>query len=140
MLNNSLFFHYNLQFSRTFTKKLNEQLAKVDLFHSQWLIVYFLKQNGSSTLVEISSYLNVEKPTVTRTVNRLEERKLIERILGNDKRERRIQLTDLGERTYLDAKKAVEEFEIQLMKDLPEEDRVATLRTLKFLQEKLQQT
>jgi MarR family transcriptional regulator, transcriptional regulator for hemolysin len=131
------FFHHNLQFSRSFTKKLNEQLAKVDLFHSQWLIVYYLNQYGCSTLVEISNYLDVEKPTVTRTVNRLEERKLIEQIPGKDKRERRIQLTESGERTYQEAKKVVEEFELQLMSGLAEEDRETTLRTLLFLKEKL---
>ncbi|MGE7765421.1 MarR family winged helix-turn-helix transcriptional regulator [Peribacillus sp. NPDC096540] len=133
------FFHHNLQFSRSFTKKLNEQLAKVDLFHSQWLIVYYLNQYGRSTLVEISNYLDVEKPTVTRTVNRLEERKLIEQIPGKDKRERRIQLTELGERTYQEAKKVVDEFELQLMSGLAEEDREVTLRTLLFLKEKLKQ-
>ncbi|AXN41748.1 MarR family transcriptional regulator [Peribacillus butanolivorans] len=126
-----------MQFSRSFTKKLNEQLAKVDLFHSQWLIVYYLNQYGCSTLVEISNYLDVEKPTVTRTVNRLEERKLIEQIPGKDKRERRIQLTESGERTYQEAKKVVEEFELQLMSGLAEEDRETTLRTLLFLKEKL---
>ncbi|MEJ9229643.1 MarR family transcriptional regulator [Peribacillus butanolivorans] len=131
------FFHHNLQFSRSFTKKLNEQLAKVDLFHSQWLIVYYLNQYGCSTLVEISNYLDVEKPTVTRTVNRLEERKLIEQIPGKDKRERRIQLTESGERTYQEAKKVVEEFELQLMSGLVEEDRETTLRTLLFLKGKL---
>ncbi|MFE0506257.1 MarR family winged helix-turn-helix transcriptional regulator [Peribacillus butanolivorans] len=131
------FFHQNLQFSRSFTKKLNEQLAKVNLFHSQWLIIYYLNQYGCSTLVEISNYLDVEKPTVTRTVNRLEERKLIEQIPGKDKRERRIQLTESGERTYQEAKKVVEEFELQLMSGLAEEDRETTLRTLLFLKEKL---
>ena len=136
-LSNGLFFHHNLQFSRTFTKKLNEQLAKVDLFHSQWMILFYLKQYGSSTMVEISNYLDVEKPTVTRTVNRLEERKFVERIRGNDKRERRIQLTDLGEETYLKAREAVEEFELHLMEGLPEDDRMAMLRTLTFLKEKL---
>ncbi|MFD6206578.1 MarR family winged helix-turn-helix transcriptional regulator [Peribacillus sp. NPDC060253] len=133
------FFHHNLQFSRSFTKKLNEQLAKVDLFHSQWLIVYYLYQYGCSTLVEISTYLDVEKPTVTRTVNRLEERGLIEQIPGKDKRERRIQLTEPGVRTYQEAKKVVEEFELQLMTGLAEEDREATLRTLLFLKGKLKQ-
>ncbi|MFB7637430.1 MarR family winged helix-turn-helix transcriptional regulator [Peribacillus butanolivorans] len=131
------FFHQNLQFSRSFTKKLNEQLAKVNLFHSQWLIIYYLNEYGCSTLVEISNYLDVEKPTVTRTVNRLEERKLIEQIPGKDKRERRIQLTESGERTYQEAKKVVEEFELQLMSGLAEEDRETTLRTLLFLKEKL---
>ncbi|MDM5451269.1 MarR family winged helix-turn-helix transcriptional regulator [Peribacillus simplex] len=133
------FFHHNLQFSKSFIKKLNEQLAKVDLFHSQWLIVYYLNQYGCSTLVEISTYLDVEKPTVTRTVNRLEELDLIEQIPGKDKREKRIQLTESGVRTFQEAKKVVEEFELQLMNGLAEEDREATLRTLIFLKEKLKQ-
>jgi len=101
------------------------------------MILFYLKQYGSSTMVEISNYLDVEKPTVTRTVNRLEERKFVERIRGNDKRERRIQLTDLGEETYLKAREAVEEFELHLMEGLPEDDRMAMLRTLTFLKEKL---
>ncbi|MCK1994603.1 MarR family transcriptional regulator [Peribacillus muralis] len=134
------FFHHNLQFSRSFTKKLNEQLAKVDLFHSQWLIVYYLNQFGCSTLVEISNYLDVEKPTVTRTVNRLEERDLIEQIPGKDKRERRIQLTESGVKTFQEAKKVVEEFEHQLMSGLAEEDLEVTQRTLIFLKEKLKQS
>ncbi|PJN91051.1 MarR family winged helix-turn-helix transcriptional regulator [Bacillus sp. mrc49] len=133
------FFHQNLQFSRSFTKKLNEQLAKVDLFHSQWLIVFYLNQYGSSTLVEISNYLDVEKPTVTRTVNRLEERDLIEQIPGKDKRERRIQLTESGKRTFQEAKKVVEEFEHQLLSGLAEEDLEVTQKTLKLLKEKLKQ-
>ena len=131
------FFHHNLQFSRSFTKKLNEQLAKVNLFHSQWLIIYYLNQYGCSTLVEISNYLDVEKPTVTRTVNRLEERKLIEQIPGKDKRERRIQLTESGERTYQEAKKAVEEFELQLMSGLAEEDREDNVTNFAFLKGKI---
>jgi len=81
----------------------------------------------------------VEKPTVTRTVNRLEELELIEQVPGKDKRERRIQLTESGLRTYQEAKKVVEEFELQLMSGLAEEDREATLRTLIFLKEKLKQ-
>ncbi|WP_285767983.1 MarR family transcriptional regulator [Peribacillus sp. SI8-4] len=133
------FFHHNLQFSRSFTKKLNEQLAKVDLFHSQWLIVFYLNQYGCSTLVEISNYLDVEKPTVTRTVNRLEERDLIEQVPGKDKRERRIQLTESGVRTFHEAKKVVEEFERQLMSGMAQEDLEVTQRTLMFLKEKLKQ-
>ena len=133
------FFHSNLQFARSFIKKLNEQLSAVELFHSQWSIVYYLKEYGSSTLVEISNYLDVEKPTVTRTVNRLEERKLIEQIPGKDKRERRIQLTDLGEKTFQEAREVVEKFEDGLMEGLPDSDREATLRTLSFLKEKLKQ-
>ncbi|QGS69755.1 MarR family transcriptional regulator [Oceanobacillus sp. 143] len=64
-----------------------------------WIILfpmeycYCLKQIGPVTLVEISNHLDVEKPTISRTVNRLAEQQLIEEVPSNDKRERMIQLT-----------------------------------------------
>ncbi|WP_156291918.1 MarR family winged helix-turn-helix transcriptional regulator [Oceanobacillus salinisoli] len=131
------FFHQNLQFTRSFTKKLNEQLVEVGLYHSQWLIVYYLKQFETATLVDISSYLDVEKPTITRTVNRLEERKLIERIPSTDKRERRIQLTKKGMQVYEEAKHVVASFEQKLMEGIPESDQKATLHTIQLLKRKL---
>ena len=94
------FFHQYLQTARLFTKRLNDQLAQHNLFHSQWAIVYYLKLNGPSTLVDISNYLNVEKPTITRTVTRLGERGLIEQVLSQNKREKRIQLSN-AEKKYI---------------------------------------
>jgi len=131
------FFHQHLQFSRSFTKKLNEQLACVGLYHSQWIIVYYLKQFGASTLVEISQYIDVEKPTITRTANRLEENQLIEKVPSKDKRERKIRLTEKGNLVYQEAKKVVDEFENQLLTEISMTDLEITLRTIQQLKEKL---
>ena len=67
----------------------------------------FLHTAETATLVEISNYFNVEKPTITRTVNRLEDIGLIEQIPGKDKRERRIQLTDSGIQKYVEGQQIV---------------------------------
>lgn len=131
------FFHHQLQFSRTFTKKLNEQLSEIGLYQSQWLIVYYLKQYGSSTLVGISRYLNVEKPTISRTVDRLEKNQLIERVPSNDKRERIIRLTEKGNEVFEKAIKIVVVFEQSLLEEIPEVDREIALRTVMTLKEKL---
>ncbi|WP_338448099.1 MarR family transcriptional regulator [Niallia oryzisoli] len=131
------FFHQHLQFSRSFTKKLNEQLASVGLYHSQWMIVYYLKQFGASTLVEISQYNDVEKPTITRTVNRLDEMQLIEKVPSKDKRERKIQLTEKGNFVYEEALKVVEEFENKLLEEISIADLETTVRTVQLLKEKL---
>ncbi|WP_158595097.1 MarR family winged helix-turn-helix transcriptional regulator [Oceanobacillus piezotolerans] len=133
------FFHQQLQFTRTFTKKLNEQLKKAGIFHSQWLIVFYLKQFETATLVEISNYLNVEKPTITRTVHRLEEQELIKKIPSNDKRERRIMLTEKGIKVFEEAKQVVDEFERKLLEDLSSQDLNATENTIKHLIERLQE-
>ena len=131
------FFHQNLQFTRLFTKKLNEQLIAIGLYHSQWAIVYYLKQSGPGTLVEISQYLNVEKPTVSRTVDRLEKAELIEKIPSKDKRERRIQLTDKGNQVFHEAITVVEAFEQKLMEEISQADMEITYRTIQHLRGKL---
>lgn len=131
------FFHQNLQFSRSFKKRLNEQLAEVGLFHAQWSIVFYLKHFGTSTLVDISNYLDVEKPTITRTVNRLVEMDLVEQIPGKDKRERRIQLTNLGLDVYEKAWAVVHKFEQKLMADMESQDLEVTFQTLTKLNQKL---
>ena len=131
------FFHQNLQFTRSFTKKLNERLVEIGLYHSQWVIVYYLKQFGPSTLVEISHYIDVEKPTISRTVDRLEKSQLIEKIPSKDRRTRRIQLTEKGNQVYIEAKQVVDAFEEKLMEGILESDMRTTLRTIQLLKEKL---
>ncbi|WP_068677233.1 MarR family winged helix-turn-helix transcriptional regulator [Oceanobacillus sp. Castelsardo] len=132
------FFHHQLQFTRAFTKKINEQLAKVGLYHSQWSIVFYLKHFNSATLVEISNYYDVEKPTITRTVNRLEEMGLIEKIPSTDKREKKIHLTEKGMQVYDDAKRIVDTFEQNLISEISDEDLMVTLHTIQKLKEDVQ--
>ncbi|AXI10914.1 MarR family transcriptional regulator [Oceanobacillus zhaokaii] len=136
-LEQSLFFQRNLQFSRSFTKKLNEKLVEIGLYYSQWSIVYCLKQIGPVTLVEISNHLDVEKPTISRTVNRLAEQQLIEEVPSNDKRERMIQLTKKGLEVYEKAILIVSEFEQSLIADIPSADIDTAFRTIQLLKERL---
>jgi len=132
------FFHHQLQFSRYFTKKLNERLSEIGLYQSQWQIVYYLKHYGASTLVEISRYLNVEKPTITRTVDRLEKNLLIEKISSQDKRERKIKLTEKGNQVYEKAIEVVDAFEKELMLGISKDELNTSLRIIKTLKERLQ--
>jgi DNA-binding MarR family transcriptional regulator len=112
-------------------------LAAVDLYHSQWLIIYYLTQFETSTLVEISNYLDVEKPTITRTVNRLEERKLIENFPSKDKRERRIRLTAKGSNISERASSIVNNFENELLEGISEADLETAFQTIKQFKSKL---
>lgn len=116
--------------SRILINKLNEQIAAYDLHHSQWMIVYYLKNFGASTLVGIATYMNVEKSAVTRTVDRLEKSALIKRIPVIDKRERKIQLTDLGEEVYTACRQVVDKFECNIMNGISEEEQELVTKTL----------
>lgn len=133
-----MFFQKSIQFSRSFTKKLNERLIKIGLSYSQWMIVYYLKQLGPVTLVEISNTLHVEKPTISRTVNRLAEQRWIEEVPSKDKRERMIQLTKEGMEVYEKSIPIVIEFEESLLEEMPDADIDTAFRTIQLLREKLQ--
>lgn len=139
MTDSQHFFHQYLQVSRSFTKKLNEHLAAHAMFHSQWAIIHFLKKNGPASLSEIVQYLNVEKPTVTRTVSRLEERKLIEQLESTDKRLKRIDLTKAGQEMYELCKKTTMDYEKTVIADVTEEELDIAMNVLKKMQKQLQQ-
>ncbi|WP_080848429.1 MarR family winged helix-turn-helix transcriptional regulator [Cytobacillus gottheilii] len=93
MDNSSELFHGINQFSRHFSKLLNERLVPLGLYSSQWSIIYLLHTKGPQTQKEIAAYLAIEAPSITRAVARLEKAGFIEKAQGIDKREKRIMLS-----------------------------------------------
>ncbi|UOR10899.1 MarR family winged helix-turn-helix transcriptional regulator [Halobacillus amylolyticus] len=79
---------------RTLNKQVNERLKVHGLFLSQWSILYCLYKKGPMTQTSIWQYLNVEAPTVTRTITRLVEKGWVTREKGSDKRERIIEISN----------------------------------------------
>jgi len=132
-----LFFQQLTQLYRPFESKLNVELGKHQLYRAQWSILYYIVNFGSPTLVEISNYLGVEKPTVTRTINRLEELGYVENIPGKDKREKRMQLTDLGKKVYLEVRETVDEFEKELIEGVSEKELLQAIQIMKTIRNNL---
>jgi MarR family transcriptional regulator, transcriptional regulator for hemolysin len=132
-----LFFQQLTQLYRPFESKLNVELGKHQLYRAQWSILYYIVNFGSPTLVEISNYLGVEKPTVTRTINRLEELGYVENIPGKDKREKRMQLTDLGKKVYLEVRETVDEFEREIIEGVSEKELLQAILVMKTIRNNL---
>ncbi len=124
------FFQQLLLLYRPFENRLNAQLAKHDLYRAQWSILYHLFNNGSATLVELSNYQYVEKPTVTRTINRLEELGYVEHVPSKDRREKRMQLTELGKNIYKDVRVTIDQFEQDILKGISEEEQLGAIRIM----------
>lgn len=118
---------------RPFENKLNIVLSKHQLYRAQWSIMYYLFHEGPATHVEISQYLSVEKPTVTRTISRLEELGYAEQVPGKDRREKRMQLTELGKSVYLEVRASVDEFERDILQGISEEEQLETIRIMKAI-------
>ncbi|OIK16894.1 hypothetical protein BIV60_02330 [Bacillus sp. MUM 116] len=136
---NDLKFHDYLQLARLLVNKMNEQLTKNELYHSQWLIINYLYNYDSATLVEIANYLHVEKSAITRTVNRLEEHKLVLPVSGKDKRERRIALTEKGKESYILGRNIVDEIELNALKNISSTEQEQFFTTLNKIKNNVHQ-
>ncbi|GEK33036.1 MarR family winged helix-turn-helix transcriptional regulator [Kurthia sibirica] len=118
----NLFFHNLLQKTREFTTGANHVLKKHDLFSAQWSVLFTIEKHGVMTLTEIWKYLNVEAPTTTRTVNRLVDRGLLQHEPGEDRRLKRVSLTQAGKDKYDEVKKEIEQYENNFAKGLTKEE------------------
>lgn len=127
----SLLFHEIHQKSRLSIKEVNDALKEFELYSSQWSILFCLKQFGAMTQKEIWQYLNVEAPTVTRTIARLEESGWVFREEGHDKRARIVHLTPFAEQNSPEIEKRIQHVEEEMVSSLSEEEQDQLLSLLK---------
>lgn len=111
------------QGSRFVAKSLNIHLKEYGLFASQWTIMYCLHKFGPMTQTDIWKYVNVEAPTVTRTLTKLEKNGWILRTQGKDKRERIIALTDEAKENFPAIKQTIMALEDDLLAELSLEEK-----------------
>lgn len=93
--------------------------------------MFYLSKNNSATLVELSNYQGVEKPTITRTISRLEELGYVEQLPSKDKREKKMQLTLLGKKIYEDVRVTIDAYEQDILKGISETDQLEAIRVMK---------
>lgn len=110
--------HEIFQKTRLLSKELNYALKEHDLFASQWMVLYCVYQHGYMTLTDIWKYLNVEAPTITRTVRRLEELGWLKTYAGKDRREKMVRLSAEAVARLPDIKDSIELFEKKAMEHL----------------------
>ncbi|BDH60387.1 MarR family transcriptional regulator [Lysinibacillus sp. PLM2] len=131
------FFREYIRLYRPLITKLNELMSPYELSYSLWQVIFYIKNYGPSTLVDVSSFYEVEKPTITRRVHRLEELKLVKQIPGKDRREKVIQLTLSGEDIYQTLRAKITELENGIMEGISLDEQTVCFQTLPRIQENL---
>jgi len=116
-----ILFHGIHQLARELTKELNVALQPFNLYSSQWSVIYVLKQKGSLTQTELSEYLSVEKPPMTRTIQKLVASGYVNQIQGSDKRTKKIELTKKAWEMYPVWEEAVLQMNKRLVETFPKE-------------------
>ena len=115
------FNEYRLMY-RPFTNQLNLQLEKYQLFSSQWGVLRLLMDQGPHSLVKIANFMYIEKPSVTRLIQKLVELRYVETVAGKDKREKLVQLTEHGENTVREIQAYLKPFLEESLAGVAEKD------------------
>lgn len=122
------------QKNRQIVNHLNEALKEHGLFHAQWTILYLLEKNGPMSLTEIWKYLDVEAPTVTRTVSRLQILGWVERVEGTDKREKIVTLSHTAISQFPKIEASIEAFERNVTQQLSQDEQEQLMTLLNKLE------
>jgi len=88
------------------------------------------------TMKEMSKYLNVEAPTVTRTVSRLEELSWLTVQHGKDRREKIVRLSAKAEKKLPEIEKTIVQFEAGFLEQLTEDEQEKIMILLRKLEKK----
>ncbi|MFF2177765.1 MarR family winged helix-turn-helix transcriptional regulator [Lysinibacillus sp. NPDC058147] len=115
------FNQYRLMY-RPFINLVNMQLEKYQLYSSQWALLRLLMDKGPHTFVDIANFMYIEKPSVTRLVQKLVELGYVETVAGRDKREKLVQLTANGEEVVQEIKAQLKPFFEQALAGVSEKD------------------
>ncbi len=83
------------QTTRVIARGINRVLEPWGLSSSDWSLIRALKLHGPQTQRSLAAFLHIEPPAITKSLARLEQRGLIDRSEGMD---RRTKTTSLSER------------------------------------------
>jgi MarR family transcriptional regulator for hemolysin len=113
--------HMLYQSTRAISKRLNQLLEPYGLYSSEWSILVALKENGPTCQITLANYLNIEPAAISKSLVKLEEKKIIERKTGSDKREKKVFLTEYAIKQYPIWEAVVDKHRQILLSNLPSE-------------------
>ena len=82
--------------SRNITQAYNDEFKGLGINITQFSVMAILAGTGKQTITKVAHQLGSERTTVTRDIVILEKKKLINIVLGADKRERLIAISKKG--------------------------------------------
>jgi DNA-binding MarR family transcriptional regulator len=116
--------------TRAISKDLNQRLDAHGLFSSEWGVISLLRQRGPMTQAELSAYLNIEPPAISKTLLRLEKKRLVSRRVGKSRREKIVTLTSSAEALFPAWEQIVKAHHRKILKDIRRADRDQLYRVL----------
>ena len=119
---------------RAFTKGVNEVMKPLGLYSSEWAVLNFVAKHDSFPQSDIAAALEIEGAAISKTLSKMEQKGLIVRTSSQDKREKRISLTEKGRELYPLAAQAAGNHRSAVLAGLSRDDR---RQMLSFIQSML---
>jgi DNA-binding MarR family transcriptional regulator len=120
-MNAAKLIHLLYQTTRAISQGVNHTLADYGLYSSEWSIIVAIKKTGPISQIALASYLNIEPAAISKTVVKLEEKGFVARKSGDDKREKKVLLTEKALSQYTIWEKAINKHMQSNLVDLSEE-------------------
>ncbi|MEX0603307.1 MAG: transcriptional regulator SlyA [Marinobacter sp.] len=110
--------------TRRWRKLLDERLKDLGVTQARWTTMVYLQRGGEGlTQRELASLMAIENPTLVRLLDSLEEQGLIQRRLcQNDRRARRLHLTEAGESFMDDLNARAKKLRDEMLEGVNESD------------------
>lgn len=104
--------------------------SRYGMLRSEWRVLFHLGIFGTLTATEIVQKSGIHKTKISRAVQKLVERRFVERVRDdNDRRQERLSLTSGGRAAYEDLRWIAAEYDAQLVARFTEEE-TALLRKM----------
>jgi MarR family transcriptional regulator for hemolysin len=120
-MNANQLIHLLYQTTRAISQGLNQILVVHGLYSSEWSIIVAIKEIGPISQIALANYLNIEPAAISKSLVRLEEKEFVERKTGNDKREKKVFLTDKALSQYPIWEKVIDKQRQFILADLSKE-------------------
>lgn len=130
-------FHSFTEIYRPYLNQINAELFPFNLASSQWAVMNFISINGTHTISDISIYQNVERPTITKVVQKLIELDYVEAYSGTDKRTKYIRLTETGSDVCEQVQEKLSDYQRYLLEEIPEVDQLLVTNVLRGISERI---
>ncbi len=127
-------------FARRWRMFVDEKLAESGLTDASWTPLIYLHSLGDGLLQkELAAASGLDESSLVRLIDILSERGLLERRIDpDDRRARRLNLTDTGKRTASAIRAQLVALEKELLADFSDEDVAAVLRLCDRVEDRIE--
>jgi DNA-binding MarR family transcriptional regulator len=119
--------------SRALTRRYDEALRPSGLRATQFPLLVAVALHGSATVGQLAETMAMDRTTLTRELRPLEARRLVVRRPGEDRRTRRLEITDDGRQAIARTLPLWREVQAAVMEELGAQRWSATTRALEEL-------